>query len=224
MEIIPPDLSRCQAEKPNGHNFMILGGHLGGRERCTDKPAVIIVELVAGNDGKHGCMSLCSDCFKAFQKQCPDAKVTIWHRHATPSHIKLCKVQVTCCFPLYSNYYLKDHIQILENNNNNNTTNLCEYGIVSCSPLHWEKIVHSCSGPSEYRLYNEGHYKPLYAQDDPLVKKLNEKDCFRCSSYGQVHPYCGFPGNFFFHETGWIAKADIPHTCEKHELLLTREK
>ncbi len=37
------DLDQCQAEKPNGHSFMTLGGR-PGLVRCTNKPSVIITE------------------------------------------------------------------------------------------------------------------------------------------------------------------------------------
>jgi hypothetical protein len=57
--LIPPDLERCQAEKPNGHTFMTLGGS-PGRERCKDKPTVIVKEKKPGKDGQCGSMTLCT--------------------------------------------------------------------------------------------------------------------------------------------------------------------
>ena len=64
----PPDNNRCQAEKPNGHNFMTLGGEVK-MIRCKSKPSVIATEKKAGKDGKKGSMSLCSSCWKAMIKQ-----------------------------------------------------------------------------------------------------------------------------------------------------------
>lgn len=68
--LTPPDLKQCQAEKPNGVNFMTLGGR---REmiRCTKKPTVIAIENKPGEDGQIGKMSLCDDCVGAFMKQMP---------------------------------------------------------------------------------------------------------------------------------------------------------
>lgn len=80
--IIPPDLGTCQAEKPNGHSFMTLGGSLGKLERCTEEPSILIVEKSAGKDGKRGSMSLCKDCFEVFKKQMPDADVVVWEKSA----------------------------------------------------------------------------------------------------------------------------------------------
>lgn len=73
--LIPPDLARCQAEKPNGYSFMTLGGR-PGRERCKNVPKIIVRETERGPDGKKGSMSLCGACFEVFQKQCPEAHVS----------------------------------------------------------------------------------------------------------------------------------------------------
>jgi hypothetical protein len=67
-ELEPPDLKQCQADKPNGHNFMTLGG-VPGLERCKAKPIVIIKELQPGKDGRYGSMSLCAECWKQAVKQ-----------------------------------------------------------------------------------------------------------------------------------------------------------
>jgi len=76
MEIItkqdlltPPDLKRCQADVPNGTNFMTLGGDIGGTVRCNNKPSVIAYEVLPGPDGLHGSMSLCPSCLAVFQKR-----------------------------------------------------------------------------------------------------------------------------------------------------------
>lgn len=68
--MIPPDLERCQAEKPNGESFMTLGG---GHKmiRCDNKPTVIVTETQPGPDGKIGSMSLCTDCLKVAINQLP---------------------------------------------------------------------------------------------------------------------------------------------------------
>lgn len=64
----PPDLEQCQAEKPNGHSFMTLGG-VPGLERCKAKPIVIIKELQPDAHGRCGSMSLCAECWKVAIKQ-----------------------------------------------------------------------------------------------------------------------------------------------------------
>lgn len=64
--LIPPDPSRCQAERPNGHTFMTLGG-APGLVRCESKPTVIATETKA----PHGSMSLCDACWKVFNEQMP---------------------------------------------------------------------------------------------------------------------------------------------------------
>lgn len=67
--LIPPDLGRCQADVPNGYNFMTLGGR-PGRERCkTLWPVTIAHEVQPGADGRSGSMALCPDCWEAMIKQ-----------------------------------------------------------------------------------------------------------------------------------------------------------
>ena len=68
-KLVPPDKNRCQAEKPNGHSFMTLGGH-PGRVRCEAAPTVIAKETKPGKDGKRGSMSLCDSCLAVMVKQC----------------------------------------------------------------------------------------------------------------------------------------------------------
>lgn len=77
--IVPADPDRCQAEVPNGHSFMTLGGS-PGRERCSNTPGFIVTENKAGPDGKRGTMSLCERCLDVFRRQVPDAAVTVWSR------------------------------------------------------------------------------------------------------------------------------------------------
>ncbi len=67
--LTPPDLLRCQAEKPNGTNFMTMGGNIGGRVRCKALPVIIIQERVPGPDGHIGSMSLCASCLVVLQEQ-----------------------------------------------------------------------------------------------------------------------------------------------------------
>ena len=68
-KLIPPDPKQCQALKPNGNNFMTLGGVVG-HVRCENKPIVIMKENEPNEeDGKKGSMCLCNECWKIFIKQ-----------------------------------------------------------------------------------------------------------------------------------------------------------
>lgn len=69
-ELTPPDHKQCQAEKPNGHSFMTLGG-VPGMVRCTNKPTKLLTENTPGEDGQTGSMTLCDHCFSVFQKKMP---------------------------------------------------------------------------------------------------------------------------------------------------------
>ena len=64
--LIPPDLTRCQVDVPNGDSFMTIGGKLGGRVRCSNVPRYIVYEIVAGDDGRFGSMSMCQSCIEKF--------------------------------------------------------------------------------------------------------------------------------------------------------------
>jgi hypothetical protein len=66
--LTPPDRERCQAEKPNGHTFMTLGGR-PGRERCTARPVTIATEVAPDRHGRRGSMSLCADCWAVMIRQ-----------------------------------------------------------------------------------------------------------------------------------------------------------
>lgn len=68
--MIPIDKNRCQAEKPNGVNFMTLGGEFK-MIRCNNTPTVIATETNAGHDGLKGSMTMCDDCLKIAEKQLP---------------------------------------------------------------------------------------------------------------------------------------------------------
>ena len=78
-DLTPPDLTRCQAEKPNGHSFMTLGGK-PGYERCQARADFIVTELEAGIDGLIGSMSLCADCLSILHVQCPGKAIITWQR------------------------------------------------------------------------------------------------------------------------------------------------
>jgi hypothetical protein len=67
-QLIPADLTRCQAEVPNGATFMSLGG-VPRLERCHNAPTVIATEKRPGEDGLVGSMSLCARCQAQFIKQ-----------------------------------------------------------------------------------------------------------------------------------------------------------
>lgn len=75
--LTPPDKVRCQAEVPNGDSFMTLGGHLGGRARCSNVPTLIAKENRPGKDGRKGSMSLCEHCAKVFVQQLGPAFATL---------------------------------------------------------------------------------------------------------------------------------------------------
>jgi len=72
----PPDLTQCQAEKPNGCTVMTLGGR-PGLVRCQAAPGWIVTEKKPGEDGQIGSMSLCDDCLEVFLKQMPDGYAEI---------------------------------------------------------------------------------------------------------------------------------------------------
>jgi hypothetical protein len=64
----PVDFDCCQAEKPNGKNFMSFGGQ-HQMVRCNAKPDFVITERKPGKDGQCGSMSLCIECCKkAFEQ------------------------------------------------------------------------------------------------------------------------------------------------------------
>lgn len=77
----PPDISCCQAEKPNGVNFMTFGGR-PKLERCRDVPTMIVVEMKRADDGTRGAMGLCDDCYKVMQEQMPEYEVVVFRRES----------------------------------------------------------------------------------------------------------------------------------------------
>ncbi len=62
-KLISPDLKRCQAEIPNGHTFMTLGGS-PGRKRCLNTPILVVFEV---SDIYKGQMSLCGECLLVYR-------------------------------------------------------------------------------------------------------------------------------------------------------------
>jgi hypothetical protein len=74
-QLTPPDLARCQAEKPR--SFMTLGGDLHERDRCSEAPTVIVTERKPGADGQRGSMSLCDACLAVAKKQLGATSFTV---------------------------------------------------------------------------------------------------------------------------------------------------
>lgn len=64
-DLIPPDYERCQALRLPG-SFMTLGPRKW--ERCSKAPDFIAVEVVPGDDGLCGSMSLCLACAERMMK------------------------------------------------------------------------------------------------------------------------------------------------------------
>lgn len=100
--LTPPDFDRCQAEKPNGHSFMTLGGR-PGLERCDRKPTVLVTEKKPGADGRAGSMTLCDGCLAVFRKQMPKDLVDIKDLDDVPHwkkvHCDLCENPVQYIHP-----------------------------------------------------------------------------------------------------------------------------
>jgi hypothetical protein len=79
--LTPPDLKRCQAEKPGNGPFS-MGGPIGNplngyRVRCDSKPKFIATENKPGDDGRVGSMSLCGSCKDVMLKQLPEGFCTL---------------------------------------------------------------------------------------------------------------------------------------------------
>ena len=80
--LTPPDLERCQAEKP-GNGPFTMGGEIGDpkngyRTRCREVPKWLARETEPGEDGQIGSMTLCDECLAAARKQGgADMKVTL---------------------------------------------------------------------------------------------------------------------------------------------------
>jgi hypothetical protein len=73
--LIPADLTQCQAEKPNGHSFMTLGGQ-PGLVRCKRVPVYIAFEKEPNPvDGLRGSMSLCEECKSVHEEQMPGTAI-----------------------------------------------------------------------------------------------------------------------------------------------------
>ena len=72
-KLTPPDLDRCQADKPGAGPFA-LGGETGDPRngylmRCRNQPIWIATEKEPGDDGQKGSMSLCDACRKVCETQ-----------------------------------------------------------------------------------------------------------------------------------------------------------
>jgi hypothetical protein len=81
LTLTPPDKRQCQAEIPNGCNFMTLGGR-PERIRCSNKPTILATETAPGLDGLIGSMTLCDACFAVFQRQMPKGFAVFKHLRA----------------------------------------------------------------------------------------------------------------------------------------------
>lgn len=66
--LTPPDLERCQALGPKLGPFT-MGGVIGSRERCSNRPTVLIAEINSGADGRIGSMALCDACLAVARAQ-----------------------------------------------------------------------------------------------------------------------------------------------------------
>ncbi len=77
-DLIPPDLKRCQAEKPNGASLFTFGG-IPELIRCTEKPLFIATEKEPREDGLKGSMTLCAHCLSVFIKQMPNGYADVDH-------------------------------------------------------------------------------------------------------------------------------------------------
>lgn len=75
-DLTPPDYKQCQVYKPNGVNFVTLGGS-PKMIRCKNKPAYTATENAPGEDGKIGSMSLCPECADIMKQQCGEGFATL---------------------------------------------------------------------------------------------------------------------------------------------------
>lgn len=79
-KLTPPDLERCQANKPGPGPF-VMGGETGDprngwRVRCRNVPTLIATERRAGPDGQRGSMALCDECTAALKSQLGESFAT----------------------------------------------------------------------------------------------------------------------------------------------------
>ena len=71
---MPVDRKQCQAEKPNGTSFMTMGGEIGKKIRCRNRPSYIITEKEKRKGWNcEGSMSLCYDCLQVAKEQLGDS-------------------------------------------------------------------------------------------------------------------------------------------------------
>lgn len=67
-QLIPADPKQCQCEITPAHGAFRLGPR-PRPERCTNEPTFIVTELIAGDDGLKGEMSLCASCAAELMKK-----------------------------------------------------------------------------------------------------------------------------------------------------------
>jgi hypothetical protein len=82
-DLIPVDPLRCQAEQIVYRPF-VMGGSTRQTERCANAPTWIAREKKAGDDGRHGEMSLCEPCLKIFEKKMPKGVASFRRIKAQP--------------------------------------------------------------------------------------------------------------------------------------------
>jgi hypothetical protein len=92
MKLIPPDKRQCQGEHQVG--AFAMGGRIGERTRCTNKPIVIVTEKRKAKDGLIGSMSLCESCLRVAEKQLGSDFFTVKEIAALKSR-KLGKLKTT---------------------------------------------------------------------------------------------------------------------------------
>lgn len=71
-ELEPVDYKRCQAEWTTPTPFALGGTHK--TTRCSNEPAVVAREIVAGKDGQKGAMSICLECLPIYMAEAHDPK------------------------------------------------------------------------------------------------------------------------------------------------------
>ena len=74
VELIPPDLKRCQTVLRSYHPFAFGATP---PERCEAKPVWIATEIRVAADGQRGSMSLCDSCMKKFLEKMGNSYATL---------------------------------------------------------------------------------------------------------------------------------------------------
>lgn len=65
----PVDPNQCMALLPVRHTAFSFGPPPKTQPRCTNVPKYVVNEIVKGEDGEYGAMSLCPDCKDVFMMQ-----------------------------------------------------------------------------------------------------------------------------------------------------------